>query len=198
MAKKKTFKTGLQQIVIDEETGEIVRQTLTTEIVEGYTDVKLPNKARLNNGGFITLFQSAMLIIAKNYKKSFTKDEGAVLFYLIGIAGLGNSISIDYPELVEELGMQRPNAVTAIKSLERKNILIVNKERGSRRQNESLEMRVKVNFDQLNYNLAYNGKIIDFSKVKHDHPPLKIANSEGGEEKQLSLLDEIEERKREK
>jgi hypothetical protein len=27
---------------------------------------------------------------------------------------------------------------------------------------------------------------------------LKIANSEGGEEKQLSLLDEIEERKREK
>ena len=123
------------------------------------------------------------LKLVDNNKKHFTKDEGAVLFYLIGTAGLGNSINIDYQELVEELDIQRTNAVTAIKSLERKNVIILKKNTSSRMNRGNLEMNIKVNIDQLNYHLAYNGKTKDYTKVKYNHPPLTI------EEEDIKQLD---------
>lgn len=172
MAKKASYKTGLQQVFVDEETGEIVRQTVTTEVVEGYRDIKLPDRSRFNNGSFITLFQASMLTIAKN-RKYFTTEEKDILFYLLGTAGLGNSIDIDQPTLAEELGLQRTHVNKALKSLERKNIIIT-KKAGSRARNQTQDYLIKLNFDQLNYNLAYNGKTKDFSKIKHNHPPLSI------------------------
>jgi hypothetical protein len=185
MAKKTTYKSGVSQSVVDEETGEVIIQTVTTEYVPGYQDVKLPERAKFNNGGFITLFQASLVTIARNYKKYFTKDEGAVLFYLIGTAGIGNSINIDYQELVDELGIQRTNAVTAIKSLERKNIIILMK-KGSRMKGRAHEMNITMNFDQLNYHLAYNGKIKEFGKIKHGHPELNI---EENNTNQLGMFD---------
>jgi len=172
MAKKESYKTGMQQVFVDEETGEIVRQTVTTEVVSGYRDVKLPEKSRFNNGAFITLFQASMLVIAKN-RKYFSTEEKDILFYLLGTAGLGNSVDIDQPTLAEELGLQRTNVNKALKALEKKNIIIT-KKAGSRSKRETQDYLIKINFDQLNYNLAYNGKTKDHSKIKHKHPPIEI------------------------
>lgn len=169
---RKTYKQGISQEFVDEETGELIRQTVVTERVEGYVDLKLPEKHKLNNGNFIILFQKSMLEIALN-NHLFTRSEMTILFYLLGTAGIGNSIYCDYPTLIEDLGIKRENCVTALNSLIRKG-LVLKKSTGSRQKRESALMNVRINFDQLNYNLAYNGKIKDFGKVKHDHPAIEL------------------------
>jgi hypothetical protein len=176
MAKRKTYKTSIQQGYIDEETGEIFNQYVVTEQVEGYVDLKLPTKHRLDNGNFIVLFQKAMLEIALNHHL-FTRSEMAILFYLLGTAGIGNSISIDYPTLVNELNIKRTHCSTAINTLVKKGIIVRNKSR-QRMKNESQLMNLSVNFDQLNYNLAYNGKMKDFKSLKYNHPEISLNSSD--------------------
>jgi len=187
MAKiNETYKTGLQQEWTDEETGEVVRQTITTEVIEGYRDVKLPDRAKFNNGNFITIFQNSMMTIAKNAKKQFTKDEITILLFLLGSAGLGNSIVIEYAIIAEVLSIQRTNAVSAIQSLIKKNIIVKQRTyRGGK--NMPLEMQIAMNFDQLNYNLAYNGKTKDYTKVKYLHP--NIIAEEKVAQNQLDIFD---------
>ena len=176
MAKKATYKTGLQQEFVDEETGEIIRQTVTTEVVEGYRDVKLPDRAKLNNGRFITLFQEAMLTISGNANKSKMKrEELIILIYLLGSAGIGNSVVLQQDEIVKATGIEQGNVSRALKLLKEKRIVL---ERSKYKNGRGkVDWEFQINFDQLNYNLAYNGKIKDFSKVKHTHPPLAINES---------------------
>jgi hypothetical protein len=176
---------GISQEFIDEETGEITRQMVITETIDGFSDLKLPTKHRLNNGNFLIIFQKAMAEISKN-GKNFTRNEFHLLFHFLGSAGIGNSIYCDYPTLVEELGINRGNCVTALNSLIKKGI-VLKKSTGSRSKNEAALMNVRINFDQLNYNFAYNGKIKDFKKVQYDHPPLSIENT--NEPKQLDLFE---------
>ena len=194
MTKRKTYKTAIQQGYIDEETGEQVRQTVTTEIIEGFIDVKLPKRNKLNNGNFIVVFQKAMFEIAK-HNKNFTRNEMILLFYFLGTAGIANSIYIDYPTLVEELGIKRPNMVTAVNSLVRKGIIIKEKPFGSRSRNEAQVMEVSLNFDQLNYNLAYNGKFKDFKKVLPAHPEIMLEPDT--RHKQITIFDAIKEAEKE-
>lgn len=180
---KKTYKSALQQGYIDEETGEQFTQTLITERVEGYVDLKLPQKAKFNNGNFIVLFQKSMYEIAKN-RKLFTKDELTLLIYFLGTAGMGNSIFIDYPTIMEDLKIDKGNCSRSVNSLTTKGIIIRSKAKG-RSQNESQLMKVSINFDQLNYNLAYNGKIKDHTKLKLEHPDLSIFQN------QITIFDDI-------
>lgn len=182
---KSKVSQGISQEFIDEETGEITRQMVITETIDGFVDLKLPKKDRLNNGNFIVLFQKAMAEIAKN-GSNFTRNEFHLLFHFLGSAGMGNSIYTDYPTLMEELNIDKGNCCRALKTLERKGI-IVRKSTGSRRNNEAALMNLRINFDQLNYNLAYNGKIKDFKTVRFNHPPLSIGQS--NEPKQLDLFD---------
>lgn len=173
---KKNYKSkisqGISQEFYNEETGEITRQMVITETIDGFDDVKLPKKHYLNNGNFLIIFQKAMAEISKN-GKSFTRNEFHLLFYFLGSAGIGNSIYCDYPTLIEELGIQRTHCVTALNSLVKKG-LVIKKSTGSRFKNEAALMNVRINFDQLNYNFAYNGKIKDFKKVQYDHPPINL------------------------
>lgn len=185
---KTHFKSALQQGYVDEETGEVFRQTVTTEQVSGFTDVKLPIKHKLNNGNFIVLFQKSMYEIALNHKK-FTRNELTLLIYFLGSAGLGNSIYVDYPTLMVDLELQRSNIVTAINSLTAKGIIIKAKAKG-RSKGESQLMRVNVNFDQLNYNLAYNGKIKEFKKLKDNHPVIDLQKIQLEDKtKQMTIFD---------
>jgi hypothetical protein len=172
---KKRNIQGIMQEYVDTETGELIRQTVTTEVIEGYVDVKLPEKHKFNNGNFIVLFQKSMLEIVRNFDK-FSQDEHKLLLYLLGTAGIGNSVYLDYPTLIEELKIDRPRASRAVTNLDKKGIII--RSSSIRKKNESQLMKISVNFDQLNYNLAYNGKIKDFKTLKHKHPPISINSQE--------------------
>jgi hypothetical protein len=167
MAIRKTYKQGLSQEFVDEETGEIIRQVLVTERVEGYNDVKLPNKGRLDNGDFIVLFQKSMELIAK---LKLSHNEMKLFIYLIGTAGIGNSVTTDLDIISKELSWYKQNTSTALKGLVKRNIVI--RHDGYRYGHTPLPMNLKLNFDQLNYNLAYNGKIKEYKKAKINHPPI--------------------------
>lgn len=183
---KKTYTAKItdypqQEIEYDRETGEVIKITekvtersLEVPILEDYVDVKLPKKFRFNNGGFITVFQKAMANIA--LFGNLSKEEYKMLLYLIGTCGTANSVCIDLVQLSEVLGMKKSNVSRGLKGLVQRNIVI--RKDGYRYGKTPLPFELHLNFNQINYDLAYNGKIKEFSKTKTEHPKLMNADGE--------------------
>lgn len=184
MGKKQSYTAKLtdyprQEVVVDKETGEIIKMTEVTRtievpILEDYIDVKIPKKFKFNNGGFVTIFQKAMLNIAMFGKLS--KGEMQMLLYLIGTCGMGNSICIDLVKLSKDLGTSKGNVSHYLKGLVERNIVI--RKDGYRYGKTPLPFELHLNFDQINYDLAYNGKTKEFRKKKTEHPQLMQADGE--------------------
>jgi hypothetical protein len=170
-----------QEYEVDKETGEIIKMTetivsrsLEVPVLEDYVDIKLPRKFRFNNGGFITVFQKAMANIA--LFGNLSKEEYRMLLYLIGTCGPANSICIDLVQLSEQLSMKKSNVSRALKGLVERNIVI--RKDGYRYGKTPLPFELHLNFDQINYDLAYNGKIKEFGKHKTEHPHLMKSDGE--------------------
>lgn len=186
MAKKEVYTAKIseyprQEIEVDTNTGEIIKMTETTRtrtiempVIEDYVDVKLPKKFKFNNGGFVTIFQKAMANIA--LFGNLSKEEYRMLLYLIGTCGMGNSICIDLVQLTERLGMKKPNVSRALKGLVERNIVI--RKDGYRYGKTPLPFELHLNFDQINYDLAYNGRTKDFGKLRKEHPQLMQADGD--------------------
>ncbi|MDY3317782.1 hypothetical protein PG630_10740 [Riemerella anatipestifer] len=182
---RKTFKQGISQEYVDEETGEVFRQYVVTEQVEGYTDVKLPNKAKFNNGAFITVFQKRIFDIVT--KADLNKGEMKLLLYLLATTQIDNSIVIDLNILSEDLKTAKANISASLKGLTDRNIVI--RKDGYRGGNvKCLPMELRVNYDQLNYDLAYNGKIKDYRKNRPLHPEIEAVSLKEIEEKKPNLF----------
>lgn len=165
--------------VVDEETGEVkirvTEQTTTrqVEVLEDYVDIKLPKKFRFNNGNFITIFQKAMANIA--LFGDFSKEEYRILLYLIGTCGAQNSVCTDLDKLANELSMKKPNVSRGLKGLTQRNIVV--RKDGYRYGKTPLPFELHLDFDQINYNLGYNGKIQHYKSDKVTHP--EIMQSDG-------------------
>lgn len=173
--KQKTYKSGISQEYIDEETGELVRQYVLTEVVPNYVDVKLPQKHKFNNGDFITIFQKSMYEISKF--GNLTKNELQLLLFLLGTTGLDNSICVDLDILSEELGIKKSNMCNALQGLVKRNIVL--KKDGYRGGTQkTLPFELRLNYDQLNYNLSYKGKIKEYPKIKGKHPDIQLIENE--------------------
>ena len=174
MGKRETYKIAIMNETIDERTGEVIRQAVVTEVIPGYIDVKVPRKGRFNNGDFITIFQNTMYRIATEAKLS--KNELILLFYLLGTAGLDNSICTDLQILSEELNLDKGNISRSIKGLVKRNI-VIRKDgyRGGGQKTLPMELSLK-----------------DYSKLKGIHPEV-VTLPEKNEPKQLDLFDLIEE-----
>lgn len=192
--------------VVDSVTGEVKMRlteetiTRTVEVMPDYVDIKMPKKFRFNNGNFITIFQKAMANIAMFGKLS--KGEMQLLLYLIGTCGSQNSVCIDLVKLSEDLGTNKGNISRFLKGLVERNIVI--RKDGYRYGKTPLPFELHLNFDQINYDLAYNGKIKHFKQDKVNHPqlmqsdgetPLVEAKKESIEERESKFLegDKIEE-----
>lgn len=189
MGKRETYKSAIMNETIDERTGEVIRQAVVTEVIPGYIDVKVPRKGRFNNGDFITIFQNTMYRIAT--EANLSKNELILLFYLLGTAGLDNSICTDLQILSEELNMDKGNISRSIKGLVKRNI-VIRKDGYRGGGQKTLPMELSLNYDQLNYDLSYKGRVKDYSKLKGIHPEV-VTLPEKNEPKQLDLFDLIEE-----
>lgn len=165
---------------------KITRETVENEIVDDYQDVKLPKKHRLNNGNFITIFQKTMTNIA--LFSNLSRGEYKLLLYLIGTAGIDNSVCVDLNLLCKELGEKKSNVSNYVRGLVDRNIIL--RTNGYRHGNNPLPFELSLNYDQINYDLAYNGKVKDFKNVQYKHPEIDH-KKEGLIEVQRSLLDEI-------
>ncbi|CCY08643.1 transcriptional regulator TrmB [Porphyromonas sp. CAG:1061] len=149
----------------------------TKEYVDGYVDVRLPKKHKFNNGGFITVFQKAFTAIAMHCK--LTKNELNLLLLLIGSAGMDCSVRTNLDELGEALCLSKSQTSKALKGLVQRNIVI--REDGNRYDRQPLRMDLTFNYDQLNYNIAYNGKTANFKRKRIEHPALSIPGASDGE-----------------
>lgn len=184
MTKKEVYTAKIseypqQEVEVDTSTGEIIKMTETTRtrtielpVIEDYVDVKLPKKFRFNNGNFITIFQKAMANIA--LFGNLSKEEYRMLLYLIGTCGACNSVCVDLVQLADALGMKKPNVSRALKGLVERNIVI--RKDGYRYGKTPLPFELHLNFDQINYDLAYNGRTKDFGKLHKGHPQLMQAD----------------------
>lgn len=166
--------------VVDTNTGEVTLRmteetiTRTVEVTPDYVDIKVPRKFRFNNGKFITIFQRAILNIAMLGKLS--KNEMQLLLYLIGSCGEANSICTDLDKLAFDLGLKKPNVSKALKGLVERNIVV--RKDGYRYGKTPLPFELHLHFDQINYDLAYNGKIKNYPSNRHNHPCLMQADGE--------------------
>lgn len=176
MAKKDTYIAGQtihNRIELDENGNRVMTQRVIyeqREFVDGYVDVRLPKKHKYNNGGFITVFQEALRIIVNHGKLS--KSEMALLLWLIGTAGINGYVDTNLEEIEKNLSISKPMASKALKGLVQRNIVI--RKDGNRFDREPLSMELSFNYDQINYNLAYNGKTSQYNKNKNKHPALSI------------------------
>lgn len=167
MAKKDTYIAGQtihNRIELDENGNRVMTQRVIyeqREFVDGYVDVRLPKKHKYNNGGFITVFQEGLRVIARYGKLS--KSEMALLLWLIGIAGMDGSVETNLEEIKKNLSIGKPMASKALKGLVQRNIVI--RKDGNRFDREPLSMKLSFNYDQLNYNLAYNEKNLNTTRT---------------------------------
>lgn len=186
MAKKKDTYTAQYthyahpEEVLDPVTGEVRMKlteetiTRTVEVMPDYVDIKMPKKFRFNNGNFITIFQKAMANIA--LFANLSKEEYKLLIYLIGTCGIGNSICTDLDKLADELSMKKPNVSRGLKGLVQRNIVV--RKDGYRYGKTPLPFELHLDFDQINYDLAYNGKIKHYREDKDKHPLLMQSDGE--------------------
>ena len=72
--------------------------------------------------------------------------------------------------------MKKSNVSRALKGLVQRNIVI--RKDGYRYGKTPLPFELHLNFDQINYDLAYNGKIKEFGKHKTEHPQLMKPDGE--------------------
>lgn len=181
--KKDTFVAGQSlhnRIEVDQFGNKTITHQViyeTREFVDGYVDVRLPKKHKFNNGGFVTVFQEALTTIAMYGK--LTKNELNLLFLLIGSAGIDCSIRTNLDELGEALGLNKSQTSKALKGLVQRNIVL--REDGNRYDRQPLKMSLTFNYDQLNYNLAYNGKTVNFKRKRVEHPAISVPGDQEGE-----------------
>jgi len=152
-------------------TREIIEREINSEYDGEYRNIVVRAKPKLNNGDFITLFQGVMLELSK---AELTKGEFRMLFYLIGTAQQGNAICIDLKTLSECLGEKKSNVCQTLNSLVKKNIIIKATRQGARIKGETNIYELSLNFDRLNYNLAYKGKIKDYKHLQHRDPKIEL------------------------
>ncbi len=152
-------------------TREIIEREINSEYDGEYRNIVVRAKPKLNNGDFITLFQGVMLELSK---ADLTKNELKMLFYLIGSADKGNAICIDLKTLCLELSDNKGNISRTLNSLAKKNIIIKATRQGARIKGETNIYELSLNFDRLNYNLAYKGKIKDYKHLQHRDPKIEL------------------------
>lgn len=181
--KKDTYIAGQRienKMVIDENGNPNLIQRVVyeqREVVEGYHDIRLPKKHKYNNGGFITVFQQAMKAIA--IYGDLSKSEYQLLVWLLGSAGVDGSVDTSLDAISEDLNMSKSMISRAIKALVLRNIII--RRDGNRYDRQALPMELSLNsYDQINYNLAYNGKASQFGQKHNNHPAIEVKSEEGG------------------
>ncbi len=178
MAKQKII--GKEKI-----TREIIEREISSEYDGEYRPIIVREKPRLNNGNFITLFQDVMYELSK---AELTKGELRMLFYLIGTADKGNAICIDLNTLSEHLCEKKSNVCQTINSLAKKNIIIkATRKQGARMKGETNYYELSLNFDRLNYQLAYKGKIKDYKHLQHRDPKIIVKALPEGDKNQLKI-----------
>jgi hypothetical protein len=158
--KKRTYK--VKRTVTEE------RTMTEIEDVEGYRNLKVPIKNRLNNGNFITLFQEALNDIILNGKLS--KGEMKLLLYLIANANPFGAVNLTLNDLVNDLKEHKSHLVTFIKGLTERNIVIKKVDNGARIKGKLNYYELSLTYDRLNYNLAWKGKVKDYKQVQHKDP----------------------------
>jgi len=150
---------------IEEKDGKIYQ---TTEVPDGFRNVNLPKKSWFENGDFVTIFQEALKEII--LKGDLSKGELRLLVYLIATTGKDNSVCIDLNELSIALKTAKSNVSSALTGLVERNIIL--RRNGYRYAKQPLPIKLSVNYDQFNYDLAYNGKVSQYKKVRTNHPDI--------------------------
>lgn len=99
--------------------------------------------------------------------------------YVLSTAGIDGSIETNLDIISEVLGIKKPNVSKGLKGLVQRNIVI--RKDGNRYDRTPLPMELSFNYDQINYNLAYNGKTANFRRKKEEHPAISLPGDQEGE-----------------
>jgi hypothetical protein len=137
---------------------EQIEEITTTTIVRKTNNesqiLVVPQKAKFDNGDFVTIFQEAFRTIST--EMNLTILEYKLFLFLISVCEKGtNRVCLDKEHLVYHLKREESNIDKAIKGLMSRNIILKTKI-----NNKVLE----ISFPFLNHNIAFRGQIKEFNK----------------------------------
>ena len=95
-----------------------------------------------------------------------------MLLWLLATAGVDGSVETNLDIISEALGQKKPNVSKALKGLVQRNIVL--RKDGNRYDRTPLPMELSLNYDQINYRFAYNGKTSNFSEKNISHPEIEL------------------------
>lgn len=156
-----------QTEIYNTQTGEVSREVnIRQELpdIEGYDIKYIPQKTRINNGPFITLFQEPLLELMRNCV--LTKNEMCVLLFLIGIVDENNTVISNSTSIAKELNLKQSNTYTALQNLAKMQIIEIDKIDGRTQS-------IKLSSLTLNPNLAYKGPFKEFAEKRRKAKLLK-------------------------
>ncbi len=151
----------------------VVNGQLVVDTLDSEEFVHVPKKTKFNNGDFITVFQNVLMQISLN--KELPKGALRLLLYLISKTEIDNEVKLSLNSISKEMDEAQGNVVVYFQALEGLNIAVRDRKRGTIR---------------LNYELAYKGKIKEYTKVKFIDTPITGTSKPSS---QLNLIDAIEE-----
>lgn len=136
-----------------DEFGEVKQ---TTEVVQ-YQE----KRQYLNNGPFVTMWQNALIHLAIC---DLSPREKNLLMLLMGECGQDNRVEITNSILANKLGYKDTSNVSkSLQKLERRGYILMMKS-GYHKDSEQRKT-ISIDYDQLNVNLVYKGKIENFKKL---------------------------------
>lgn len=150
------------------------KETITHRYVDEYGEVKQTTefveyqsqRQYLNNGPFVTMWQSALLHLAIC---DLLPRELRLLLLLMGECGQDNTVIIDNYYLAQALGYKHTTHVSeAMTKLQKRGYIVVKKVGLGKVQSKQVSVnydQLNSNTEQINVNLCYKGKIEDFKKL---------------------------------
>ena len=169
-------------------------------VMEGYHNETV--RDRYNFGrDFITMFTEDLFDLVVDGKMSLR--EWRVFLLLCATMNTKNITITNLDVIAETLKLDKPAVSTTITKLKKRKLIVENRwirsESGPGSRTRVFQLAIGEKLEQMNYNIAYNGQIKDYKKIRNNHPQITSVEGERllnphAEAQRLQLIREQQER----
>lgn len=104
--------------------------------------------------------------------EELTRTELRLFMWLVGKSGADGSVNLELAPIADALGLSKSSISTALKGLVQRNIVL--RRDHSRYDRSPLPEEFIVDYDQINYRLAFNDKIENYLENIDKYPEIQI------------------------
>lgn len=158
---------------------EVENKVEVRPVMEGFHNETVRDKYYFGRD-FITIFTEDLFDLVVDGNMSLR--EWKVFLLLCATMNTKNITVTNLEVLAETLKMAREDVSRTISKLKKRKLIVENRwirpESGPGSRTRVFQLAIGEKFDQLNYNVVWNGQTKDYKKVRSNHPQITAANGE--------------------